>query len=68
MQVNNKIKCIHCGNEDHADNKSVKWAIRCLKLHTGVHLKCAVQNALDNFMKLIIKKNFFQDNYKRLVR
>lgn len=63
-----KIKCIHCKKEDCADDKSVRWAIRCSKLNIGVHLQCAVQNALDNFMKLLFIKNFFKNNAVRMVK
>lgn len=50
------IKCIECG-EVNSDS-TVKWAIKCNKLQIGVHLKCAVQSALDTFMKIVLEKYF----------
>lgn len=68
MNNTKKIKCIHCNQENFVNDKSVRWAIMCSKLETGVHLHCAIQSALDNFMKLLITKNFFNNNYLRVVK
>ncbi len=66
METNHKIKCIECSKVN--DDSTVKWAIKCNKLHIGVHLSCAAQSALDRFISILFIKNFFKNNYTRVIR